>query len=359
MDPRGIFDYARETDTILIYNGNENSVDKTFFYLTEVKSGIFEGSLLIVKPDSLKILTSRLEEQSARESGHEVVVFSGATDFDDKLRKELKDTDVIGLNYASLTLENYTRLLRIIPEKRFVDVSASIEECRRIKKESELKKLREAAKIASEAFPIFIEKLREGMTERELAAEVEYEMMKLGASGASFSTIVAFGKNASMPHYSPGNTKLKRGDFVLVDYGALYERYCSDTTRTVVFGRGTERQKEIYDIVKMAQEESMKAIRENVNGKDVDAIARKIIDSSPYKGKFIHGLGHGLGMDVHDHPALGTSMDIPLKANMVITDEPGIYDPEIGGVRIEDDLIVKKDGVERITTSSRDYMEIS
>ena len=359
MDPKGLFDYARETDTILIFNGNENSVDKTFFYLTEVRSGIFEGSTLIVKPDGLKILTSKLEEQSARESGHEVIVVNSSSDFEEKLKQELKETDVIGLNYSSLTLENYTRILRIIPEKRFVDVSASIEECRRIKHPSEIKKLKEAARIASEAFPIFIEKLKEGITERELAAEVEYEMMKLGASGASFSTIVAFGKNASMPHYSPGNTKLKKGDFVLVDYGALYERYCSDTTRTVIFGRGSAKQKEMYEIVKNAQEESIKAIRENVNGKDVDAVARKIIDSSPYRGKFIHGLGHGLGMDVHDHPALGTSLDIPLKENMVITDEPGVYDPEIGGVRIEDDLIVKKNGSERITTSTREYMEIS
>ncbi len=359
MDPKHVFDYARETDTILIINGNENSIDKTFFYLTEAKSGIFEGSMLLVRPSGLRIITSELEEQSARETGHEVTVANGRSQVEETIKNELKDTDVVGLNYSSLTLETYTRLLRIIPEKRFVDVSASIAECRRIKTDSELGKLREAARIGSEAFEHFSSKLKEGMTERELAAEVAHEMMLLGASGPSFDTIVAFGANSSMPHYSPQNVKLKKGDFVLTDYGALYDRYCSDITRTVIFGRATQKQKDIYETVLQAQEESMKAIKENVNGRDVDHVARSIIDSTEYKGRFIHGLGHGLGMDVHDHPALSLGFDFPLKENMVVTDEPGIYIPGYGGVRIEDDLIVKKNGAERITSAPRELIEIS
>lgn len=359
MDPKHVFDYARETDTILIFNGSENSVDKTFFYLTEASSGIFEGSFLIVKPDALKIVTSELEEESARSTGHEVIVANSRSQIEEAIKNELKDTDVVGLNYSSLTLEAYTRLLRMIPEKRFIDVSASISECRRIKNENELNKLREAAKIASEAFEKFTEKLREGMTERELAAEVAHEMMLLGASGPSFDTIVAFGKNSSMPHYSPQNTKLKKGDFVLTDYGALFERYCSDITRTVVFGRASEEQKNMYDVVYRAQDAAMKAIRENINGRDVDLVAREVIDSSKYKGRFIHSLGHGVGMDVHDHPALSANFDFPLKENMVVTNEPGVYVPGFGGVRIEDDVIVKKDGCERITTAPRDFIEIS
>lgn len=359
MDPKYVFDYARETDTILILNGSENSVDKTFFYLTEASSGIFEGSILVVKPNKLSIITSELEEQSARETGHEVIVANRRNDMEEAIKKELKDADVVGLNYTAISLETYRRLLRIIPEKRFVDVSASIAECRRIKNENEIRKLKEAAKIGSEAFEKFISKLREGMTERELAAEVVHEMMLLGASGPSFDSIVAFGQNSSIPHYSPQNTKLKKGDFVLTDYGALFERYCSDITRTVVFGRATQKQKDIYEKVLEAQEESMKLIRENVNGRDVDAAARNVIDSSEYKGRFIHGLGHGIGMDVHDHPAMGMNYDLPLKENMVVTDEPGIYIPGFGGVRIEDDVIVKKNGFERITSAPREFIEIS
>ncbi|EQB72004.1 MAG: hypothetical protein AMDU1_APLC00014G0016 [Thermoplasmatales archaeon A-plasma] len=197
------------------------------------------------------------------------------------------------------------------------------------------------------------------MTESEVSALIAYEMMKLGASEPSFSTIVAFGENASMPHYSPGDRKLKKNDFVLIDFGARYRRYCSDITRTVVFGHASPDQREMYDVVFRAQDESMKTIKENVNGKDVDAVARKIIDSTKFKGRFIHSLGHGLGMDVHDHPALSSNYDFPLKANMVVTVEPGVYVPRVGGVRIEDDVIVKKDGFELITTAPRELMEIS
>ena len=358
MEYSHIFDYAREVDTILIINGGENEVDKTFFYLSEVTSGIFEGSALVIKPDSVKIITSTLEEESARNSGLEVLIFGTRAEFMKILRDELKNVDTIGLNYSALTLRLYLDLLKMIPDKRFVDVSGSIQESRRFKQPAELNKLRESARIASEAFDAIIPRIREGITETELSSELVYQMMKLGANGPSFDTIIAFGANSSMPHYSPGNKKLKKNEFVLMDFGAIHQRYCSDITRTVVFGRASEEQREIYETVKMAQQQSMNIIKENVNGKDVDKVAREVIDSTKFKGRFIHSLGHGIGLDVHDHPALSPSYDFPLKANMVITNEPGIYIPKVGGVRIEDDVIVRKDGHEIITTAPRDLMEV-
>ncbi len=359
MDFKRIFDYARETDAILIVQGDENSVDKTFFYLTGVSGGLFEGSALIVKPDELKIITSALEEETARQTGLEVIVANGRGDFENAVKENLKNTNVVGLNYSSLTLEQYKRLLRVIPDKEFIDVSNSILESRRMKNPEELSRLRQAAKIGSEAFEKVIGKLHVGMTESEVASELAYEMMKLGASEPSFTSIVAFGENASMPHYAPGDRKLKKNEFVLMDFGARYKRYCSDITRTVVFGKATEEMKEMYDIVYKAQTESMNIIKENVNGRDVDLRARKVIDDSKFKGRFIHSLGHGLGMDVHDHPALASSFDFPLKENMVVTVEPGVYIPKVGGVRIEDDVIVKKDGFELITTAPRELIEVS
>jgi Xaa-Pro dipeptidase len=359
MDFKNVFGYARETDAILIIQGDENSVDKTFFYLTGVDGGLFEGSALIVKPDEVKIITSALEEETARKTGLEVIVANGKAEFEKTIKDNLGGLDSIGLNYSALTVSRYKDVLRIIPDKEFVDVSSSIMEARRMKSPEELSRIREAAKIGSEAFESTVTKLKEGMTESEVSALIAYEMMKLGASEPSFSTIVAFGENASMPHYSPGDRKLKKNDFVLIDFGARYRRYCSDITRTVVFGRASPDQREMYDVVFRAQDESMKTIRENVNGKDVDAVARKIIDSTKFKGRFIHSLGHGLGMDVHDHPALSSNYDFPLKANMVVTVEPGVYVPRVGGVRIEDDVIVKKDGFELITTAPRELMEIS
>lgn len=359
MDFKRIFDYARETDAILIIQGSENSVDKTFFYLTGVEGGVFEGSALVVKPDSLKIITSALEEETARQTGLEVEVANGAEDFDKTIKSNLNGSNIVGLNYSSLTLEKYKKLLRIVPDIEFIDVSSSIMESRKMKNPVELDKLREAAKIGSEAFENVLDKIHEGMTESALSAELAYQMMKLGASQPSFSSIVAFGENASMPHYSPGQRKLKKNEFILMDFGAKYKRYCSDITRTVVYGKADDSQKEMYEIVKKAQSESMKMIRENVNGKDVDKAARDVIDNSKFKGRFIHSLGHGIGLDVHDHPALSSRADFPLKENMVVTVEPGVYVPKVGGVRIEDDVIVKKDGYELISTAPRDLIELS
>ncbi len=353
-----IFEYAKDVDALLIMQGDENSVDKTFFYITDPDGGIFESSALIVKPDNVKILTSQLEEEIAKRTGMDVIVTKGMIDLKKQIVENLKGLNTIGLNYTSLTLEQYRDLLRIVPDKEFVNISSSIEESRRLKDTEELNRIREAAKIASEAIQNVIPRIKEGMTETELASEMVYQMMRLGASEPSFSTIVAFGKNASMPHYSPGNAKLKRGDFVLIDYGARYKRYCSDVTRTMVFGKATEEQKDVYNTVLAAQKAGFSKIKENVNGKDVDLAARTVIDESKYKGRFIHSLGHGVGMDVHDHPAFSPNFDIPIKENMVVTVEPGIYIPDFGGVRIEDDVIVKKDGCEIISTAPRDLIEL-
>ncbi len=357
MDYKKIFDYTRRADAIVIMNGGENSTDKTFFYLTGARSGIFEGSALIVTRDNIKIITSRLEESAARETGIETLIFNTRHEMEEIIRNETKNFDNIGLNYSSMTLSLYRDLMRIIPDKDFIDVSESILEARKIKEPEELEKIKKAAKIASDALENAINKIKEGMTESELASEVAYSMMRLGASGPSFNTIVAFGENSAIPHYSPGDKKLKKGDFVLIDYGALYNRYCSDVTRTMVFGNASDEQRDIYETVKEAQQKSMDAIKAGMNGRDVDGIARSIIDEK-YPGRFIHSLGHGVGMDVHDHPALSPSYDFILKRNMVVTVEPGIYIPETGGVRIEDDVVVTDSGHIRITTAPRDLIEL-
>ncbi|KAA8923011.1 aminopeptidase P family protein [Thermoplasma sp.] len=360
MDVKRIFEYAREVDTVLIYNASESARDPTFTYVTQTTNGIFEGSALIVGKNGTTIVTSQLEEQAAKETGMDVRIFRNSTDFQNILRELLKDVNTVGLNYQSLSLASYKMLLRIVPDKEFLDVSASILEARKIKQPEELKKIKEAAKIGSEVLPEVLDGLKEGITEYEVASKIVYLMMKNGASGPSFDTIVAFGQNAAMPHYSPGQAKLKRGDFVLMDYGARYMGYCSDITRTVVFGKANEEQREMYNIVKEAQAAGMRSIKDGANGRDVDGAARNVIDSTKYKGRFIHSLGHGVGLEVHDHPALSPSMDFPLKANMVVTVEPGIYVPGFGGVRIEDDVVVTKDGYEKITSApTYELIEVS
>ncbi len=358
MNEHKIFDYARETDTILVLNGSGSQVDKTFFYTSGIVGGSFENSALIATPDSIKIITSQLEEEAARFSGNEVIIYRSRNEFEGLIKDNLKGVDVVGLNYAAITLSMYTNLLRMVPEKSFVDVSASISESRRFKSAEEISRIREAGRIACNAIEKAKEKVHEGITENEFAAEIVHEMMMEGATGPAYNTMVAFGENSSMPHYSPGSRKLHSGDFMLCDFGALYKRYCSDVSRTLMFGRASEQQKSMYEVVLRAQEEGMKAVKANLNGKYVDKVARDIIDATEFKGKFIHSLGHGLGMDVHDHPALSQGSDFTLKESMVVTVEPGVYITRVGGVRIEDDIVVKNDGHQLLTHAPKDLVEL-
>ncbi len=355
-----IFRNLKETDTILIMNGGENAIDKTFFYLTGAESGLFEGSAVIATEGKIELIAYNLEEQSARETGKEVTVVDTRKQMEEQVAKKLAGKDKIGVNLESLTSNMYTKIMELLPGKNFIDVSKVIADARITKSPEELRKLREAAKIGSEIYMDVMGKLREGMKETDVAADLVHGMMRGGATGPSFMPIVGFGSNSSIPHYFPGERKLKKGDFVLTDYGALYKRYCSDITRTAVFGKATEQQKEMYEIVRRAQTESMNMIKAGINGKLVDRKALDVIDSTKYKGRFMHGLGHGLGLEVHDHSALGRNEDLELKENMAVTVEPGIYIPDYGGVRIEDDVVVKRDGFEKITgDSAKELLEVS
>ncbi len=263
--------------------------------------------------------------------------------------------DAIGASYSKI---KYDPVTTIENDKEFIDVGDSIMNLRQVKTDKEINKIREAAKIVSEVAEVIPDKLKEGMKENELAALVNYEMMKRGASSPSFDTIAAFGPDTAEPHFTGGSRKLKKGDVVLIDFGAKYERYCSDMTRTFFFGKPDKEMIDVYNTVLEAQIAGIKAISEGKNGKEVDREARKIIDSSRFNGRFIHSLGHGVGLNVHDHPALSPSYDFFLKENMVVTVEPGIYLTGKGGVRIEDDVVVKKDGCEVLTTAPKDLQII-
>lgn len=360
MVVQDIFNNVKDVDAILIMNGGENAIDKSFFYLTGAESGLYEGSAVIVKDEKLKMFVYNLEEQSANETGHEVIVSDTRKQMDEKVTSEIGQAKKIGVNLESLTANMYTKIKEMLPGMEFVDISKVIAEARLTKSPEEIRKLKEAAKIGSEIYEGVLDGLKEGMKETDVAADLVHGMMRAGSTGPSFLPIVGFGSNSSIPHYFPGDRKLKKGDFVLTDYGALYKRYCSDITRTAVFGRATDQQKEMYTLVRQAQMESMAMIKAGANGRLVDKKAHDVIDATKYNGRFMHGLGHGLGLEVHDHHALGATEDFELKENMVITVEPGIYIPDFGGVRIEDDVLVRKNGFEKISgASSEDIIEVS
>lgn len=345
-----IFKGLDNIDLILIRNGGENTIDKTFFYLSNINGGSFEQSSLLLSRDGRKLFVYALEEENVKNTGIEAVLAKTSSEMTENIKNAVNGAKRIGVNMNSLSVRMFKSLQQMLPNVELVDVSTNLEQARVIKSPEEIAKIERAAKIGSKAYDDVLGRLKEGMTESEASSELIYCMMKNGATGVAGSPIVCFGPNSSIPHHFPGSRKLAKGDFVLMDYCAQYKRYCSDITRTVVFGKATDQQSEMYDLVYQAQSSSMNMIKNGVNGKDINKKAYDIIDSTKYKGKLMHGIGHGIGLEVHDHPALG-SFDYILKTNMAITDEPGVYLPGYGGVRIEDDLLVTDTGFRRMSES--------
>jgi Xaa-Pro dipeptidase len=236
-----------------------------------------------------------------------------------------------------------------------------INEMREIKDDFEISLIKEAAKIAGDSVEEVLNYLKEGVTEREIAAQLSILFIKNGADSNAFTQIVSFGENAAEQHHFPGLRKLKKGDFVLIDFGARYMKYNSDITRTYIFGKGDDKQKSIYTAVKKTQEIGVNAVKDGVNGTEVQAAMRKFVDTTEFKDHCKGGstacnlVGHGLGLAVHDHNAIP---GVLLKKNMVITVEPGIYLKNYGGVRIEDDVLVKENGYEILSPVDKEYREI-
>lgn len=220
-----------------------------------------------------------------------------------------------------------------------------VENLRQVKQAGELAKIRRAVGVAQQAFVQLTAGGRKafiGRTENELAAELEYRMRQLGASRASFETIMAAGANAALPHYRPGNRRIARDECVLIDWGAMVEGYCSDLTRVVFTGRIPPRIGRIYEVVLRAQAVGLAAIGPGVSCEKIDQAARGVIVAAGYGENFGHGLGHGIGLEVHEMPRLGRMSRTQLQPGMVVTVEPGIYLPGLGGVRIEDDACVTR-----------------
>ncbi len=246
------------------------------------------------------------------------------------------------------------RLETSLPHLSLVDVGEAVSAARTIKDEREIEAIKEACRIASRVGDQIPDMLYRGIKEFEAAAEIGYRMQKLGASSVSFETIAAFGPSTAEPHYSPGNAPLSPGQAALFDFGCRYGRYCSDMTRTFFFGEASTRQKRMYEVVLEAQRLALNGIHAGVKESDIDAAARGHIDSSEFKGRMIHSLGHGLGLSVHDGGRMAPGTDLVLQENMVLTVEPGVYVPSEGGVRIEDDVRITKDGYEMLTHASKD-----
>ena len=255
-----------------------------------------------------------------------------------------------------LTVRAYQKALEIFEGMELKALSGEIETLRRIKDAEELRRIEHACKISSEAFGRVLPKIHEGMTERELARILEFEMYALGAEKMGFAVIAAAGANGSKPHAVPSDYRIQKGDMITMDFGAKSQGYTADMTRTVALGTPSDEMRNVYAVVQKAQQMSQDAVKAGANCAAVDAIARDYIYAQGFEGRFGHGLGHSLGIDVHEEPRLSALSKDVLEAGQLITVEPGIYLPGIGGVRIENTVVVEQGGCRSLITPTTDLI---
>ncbi len=352
-------DPGTAVDAVALLNGSANFTDSTFRYVSGVSRGGYEGCAAVLFPDAHpSLVVSRLEEESARTAPDaDVLAFATQAAFREVLKTVLGPARRIGVNAPAVPWSKVKLLGELLPDATIVDVEPAITRARLTKDAEEAARIRRACRLVAEVADALPGALREGMTERELSGWIANAMQAHGAQPA-FPTIVAFGKGAAEPHYSPGDVRLARGDFVLADFGAKLDDYCSDITRTWVFGRASDAQRAMYGVVQRAQANALAATRPGVPGRDVHRAAADVVDASEFAGRFIHGTGHSIGLDVHDGGGLNDASTIVLESGMAFTIEPGVYVPGVGGVRIEDTVLVADGGFENLTPAAKELVEV-
>jgi Xaa-Pro aminopeptidase len=318
-----------------------------------------ESYAFITMDKAYFITDSRFTEQAQMEvSDFEVLEYKGL--IEDFIKQLVLENNIkyLGVEEDRMTLASFEKYGSKLSDTNIVKLNQTIEKIRTIKDESEIETIAKAAEIADKAFDHILGFIKPGMREIDVALEIEFFMRKQGASRLSFPTIAASGKRSSLPHGSASDKVIEQGDFLTLDYGCVYNGYCSDMTRTLVIGKASDKQKEIYNAVLDAQEAALRAVRPGMKCFDLDKIARDIITERGYGDKFGHGLGHGVGRLVHESPRVSFKSNEVLDAGMIITDEPGIYIPGFGGVRIEDLVLVTNDGYKVLSNSPKHLIEI-
>lgn len=316
-----------------------------------------EGLLVISKNEQAIVTDFRYTEQAEQES-LEYQVYETATarthTFIAFERLKAAGVTCVALEEDYITYAQYKTIVEAMPGLHFVALDRTPEKLRRIKDESEIEKIARANAITSETFDYICTYIQPGMSEKQIAMGLEQRMMELGADGIAFSTIVASGPNGSLCHATPGSRTVQAGDLVTLDFGARFQGYCADMTRTLAIGEISEEQRHIYDTVWEAQKRALAAVRAGVACKDVDTVARTYIDQAGYEGRFGHGLGHSTGLDIHEEPRCNALCTDILEEGMTMTIEPGIYIPNLGGVRIEDSVLVTKEGCRVLTPATKE-----
>jgi Xaa-Pro aminopeptidase len=312
----------------------------------------FTGSeaLLVLSPEDGWFLTdSRYTSQANAEvTAAKVVEFSVRLD---SLAQVLKQPGAVRVAFEAgqITVQMYQELCKKLPELEFVPADSELTALRAVKDPEELETLAQVAEIASQSLLEIVSEVKPGAVESEVAWALEVAMRRRGAEGKSFDFIVASGERGALPHGRASEKRLAAGELVTIDYGASYRGYCSDETVTLSLGEPDQRQREVYQTVLAAQQAAIEALRPGMVLRDVDAKARDLIASRGFGQYFWHGLGHGVGIDIHEYPTVSPRSSTVAEEGMVVTIEPGIYIPGWGGVRIEDTVVVERDGCRRLT----------
>lgn len=319
----------------------------------------FSGSagVLLVGAEDVFFTDSRYEEQSSREvpDCRRVVP---PKDGDKVLAAEITAAKIerLAIEASHVTLATARAWRESMPSVEHVETTGVVEELRKVKDAGEVEALRRASAIGDAGLKALLGRMAQGMTEVELAGELEDAMRRAGSEGLSFPTIIAFGENAAEPHHRPNERRLRRGDLVKLDFGATVDGYHSDMTRTIAFGDVDPDLTKIYEIVRSAQQAGVDAVASGKSGQEVDAAARDVVEAAGYS--FGHGTGHGCGLEVHEAPGLRRGSDDVLSSGMAVTVEPGIYLPGLGGVRIEDLVVVTDGACDVLTRSPKELVRV-
>jgi Xaa-Pro aminopeptidase len=325
----------------------------------------FTGSagLLLVVPDGAVLVTDgryglQAGEELAAAGVHARILVASATDQGHRVRETVAGSGVgrVALEAAHVSWHQQRSIAHDwLPALELVPTVGVVEQLRRVKDAGELDRLAEAGRIADAALDHLRPELGGGLTEEAFGRSLDFEMRRLGASGPSFATIVASGPNAAMPHHQPGSRLIRAGEPVVLDFGARFEGYCSDMTRTVWAGRIEDADlRRAVDVVLASQAAGVAAVRPGVKGAEVDQVCRDVIARAGWGDRFVHGTGHGVGLDIHEAPSVSATSVDTLEVGHVVTVEPGVYLPGLGGVRIEDTVVVTGDGCRPLTSTPKD-----
>lgn len=321
-----------------------------------------EGLLVIAHGLNAIVTDFRYTEQAGMEAPgwqvHEISPGNGHTAVAARLLTEAGIRKVL-YEDDHVSVRGFDDLQGKMPDMQFTSLERAPEKLRTIKDADELRLIETACDLSSRAYDDICGQIKPGMTELDIKLKLEYHMLSLGAQRLAFSSIVASGPNGSLPHAVPGERKVQLGDLITLDFGAKVGGYCADITRTVALGKPSAQLKEIYDIVQQAQAVCQEALKPGIACKEVDAMARDIIAQAGYGKYFGHGLGHGVGLDIHEAPRLSQTESEILQEGHVVTVEPGIYLPGVGGVRIENTCAVTADGARSLISAGRDLRILS